>query len=119
MKHIRFILLGLIVSMGSPVFAADSTHTVVGFLSMQKGRLMSFFVNPASESRLTLNILNPRTVMQKLKRQNYSGLVRVEMNVMDQIGEEASVQILKIQPVRARRVPTYDGNFAPVPSGRG
>lgn len=113
------ILLVLLASFALPAFAQDNTHTVVGFLSMQKGRLTRLFVNPAGDSRFTLNIANPKSVVQWLKRKNYSGLVRVEMSVLDQIGEEASVHILKIEPVRGRRVPAYDGNWTAVPRGKG
>jgi hypothetical protein len=99
--------------------ALSETHTVVGFLSMAKGSQPRLVVNPPSQGRFTLNIQNPRSIAQLMKRHQYSGLVRFEMSVLDQVGEEASVHILKIAPVRVRRVPLYDANWLAVPGGRG
>jgi hypothetical protein len=117
MQHIRAAVLATLTLLAAPAFA--ETHTVVGFLSMQKGRLMRLFVNQESQGRFTLNVLNPKRVASWLKRHNYSGLVRVQMSVKDQVGEQASVEILKIEPVRARRVPQYNNAWAAVPNGKG
>ncbi len=96
-----------------------SRHTVVGMLSLRKGEPAKLHVNPMSRSRYTLHILNTDLVARLMKKANFFGLVRVEMDVLPKLEALAPVEILKVKPVHVRRVPTYDVNFKAVANGNG
>ena len=119
MKEIRILIL-MMLSFGAIFSQAKvpppSRHTIVGLLSMGKGVQTRLLVNPMNRGRYTLNIKNTASVVQLMKRQEYNGLVRVEMDVVQ--GED-HVRVLKIAPVRLRRVPIYDSNFVAVANGNG
>ena len=118
MKQVRILIL-MALGLGS-VFSqahlSTSRHTVVGLLSMGKGVQTRLYVNPMNRGRYTLNVKNTASVAQLMKRKEYNGLVRVQMDVVK--GED-QVRVLKITPVRLRRVPIYDSNFVAVANGNG
>jgi len=96
-----------------------SRHTVVGMLSIKKGERAKLVVNPMNRSRYELHVQNPELVARFAKRPDYSGMVRVEMDVLPKSEELSPVKILKIERVHLRRVPIYDGNFKAVANGNG
>jgi len=122
MKHIRILLvvaIGLVSGMADATVSPTGRHTIVGMLSMRKGEPAKLFVNPAHKGRYVIDIQNTKSVIEWMKRNEYTGLVRVVMQMLTPGSIEGAAKILKIVPVRLRRVPVYDGNLKAVPSGAG
>lgn len=119
MKAIRILALmaALLTAFSSyaEIRAKAGRYTVVGLLSMRKGEMVRLFVNPTAYGRYVLNVKNPSAIAQLMKRKEFSGPVRVEMDVL----KTAGVRVLKITPARIRRLPVYDGNLVAVAGGNG
>lgn len=98
---------------------AQSRHTVVGMLSLKNGEPAKLVVNPMNRSRYTLHVQNPELVARFAKKKDFSGMVRVEMDVLPKSEDLSPVKILKIERVHLRRVPIYDGDFKAVANGNG
>lgn len=123
MQLIRILLVSAAVLLPSLAAASDQpltgSHTVVGLLSMRKGEPAKLFLNPVHAGRYVLNIQNADSVAQWMNRKEYTGLVRVELQLFTPLENQAPAKILKISPAHVRRVPVYDDNLVAVPSGNG
>ena len=108
-KYLILVLLMVVSTLSlSAQVSADSTpalsrHTVVGMLSLRKGEPATFIVNPMSRSRYTLHIKNTESVSRLIKKADFLGLVRVQMDVFPKLAESSPVKILKIERVHVRQ----------------
>lgn len=117
-KRILFGLGAALILISLPSFAQDTKsprHTVVGLLSFNKDEPAKLIINPTNRARFTLQVKNKDWVAQLIRKVEYLGLVRVEL----QVSEQKLVRVLKIEPVRVRRVPLYDADFKAVANGNG
>lgn len=120
-KVMKYFILSLLLTAG---FIAEATtlagrHTVVGLLSIRAGETPKLVVNPMRRSRYTLHVANADMVAAWARSSDFSGLVRVVMDVLPKLESHSPVKILKIERVHLRRVPLYDAHFKAVPSGNG
>lgn len=107
-KFGKFVVAALMLCAGG-AGASDEPmagrHTIVGLLSMRHGEPARLFVNPVHAGRYILNIQNGASVAQMMKRKEYQGLVRVELQLFTPLENQAPAKILRISPAHVRRVP--------------
>ncbi len=113
-KTMLLSLFAALILFGHKGFADEpesNRHTVVGLLSLNKDEPAKLIINATHRARYTLHVQNKERVVKLMKRAEYLGLVRVEMELN---AEPKIVHILKVEPVRVRRVPLYDSDLKAV-----
>lgn len=107
------VLLSSLGAQAAQIRPKPGRYTVVGLLKMRDGET-HLLVNPVHRDRFIIKINNSASVARQMKRRDYQGLVRAEIEL-----ESGQGEVRKIAPVRVRRMPVYDRNLTAIPSGNG
>lgn len=97
------------------VTAKAGRYTVVGLLARGQDMITRLMLSTPTRTRIAVPVQNSAAVTKWFKDRDHASLVRVELVVSN----TAPAKILKITPVRARRVPVYDQNLAATMRGNG